>query len=221
MKKLFYIARYTALAVLLLLLSAWAPVLAQNVVFQGQTTSLAVAQKSGDVYSWELYDDGTVNFATTPGNCPVTSAIFAGSNTGPIVNVTWLKKGIYFFKVTAYTASGCTNNIEVGIIEVKEPLPTAVITARDPICAGETSSMEVTLTGFGPWHLTYTDGTNIWTEPGIPGNKYILRVSPTVPTWYWVIKLTDLWGINNDPSNKVLLEVNPRPVSSKIYQYEP
>lgn len=106
-------------------------------------------------------------------------------------------------------------------MEVKQALPTAVITPPGPICVGETSSMEVTLTGTGPWELTYTDGTNVWTKPGIPGKTYILRVSPIVPTQYWVIKLTDFWGTNNDPSNKVMLEVNPKPVSSKIYQYEP
>ena len=195
--------------------------MAQNVVYQGQTSTLAVDSVSGETYSWELYDNGAVNFATDPGNCPVTSAIFVGGNAHASVQVKWLKPGIYFYKVTAWNVSGCTSNIEVGIMEVKQALPTAVITPPDPICVGETSSMEVTLTGTGPWELTYTDGTNVWTESGIPGKTYILRVSPIVPTGYWVIKLKDFWGTNNDPSNKVLLEVNPRPVSSKIYQYEP
>jgi hypothetical protein len=221
MKKILYIARYTTLAVLLLLLQALAPAMAKSVVYQGEISTLSVNQVLGETYSWELYDNGAVNFATAPGNCPVTSAIFVGSNLGASVQVKWLKPGIYFFKVTAWSVSGCTNNVEIGIMEVKQALPTAVITPPGPICVGETSSMEVTLTGTGPWELTYTDGTNVWTEPGIPGKTYVLRVSPIVPTWYWVIKLTDLWGTNNVPSDKVLLEVNPKPVSSKIYQYEP
>ena len=83
-------------------------------VFVGQTIELSVLEMPGDTYSWELYNDVTgINFATDPGNCPPTEAQFTGGiNTGPIVHVTWLSPGTYFYKVTAQR-SGCTMNLKV------------------------------------------------------------------------------------------------------------
>lgn len=216
-----YILRYKALAVLLLLLLAMAPALAQNVVYQGETTPLAVVNVPGETYEWELYNDGTVNFAVVPGNCPVTSAIFVGGNVGASINVQWLQPGFYFFKVTARDAANCTNNIKVGMIEVKPALPTAIITPPADICVGQTASLEVTLTGVGPWELTYTDGTNFWTETGINTTTYLLRVSPIVTSQYWIAEVKDVNGTNSVPSDKVTLNVNPKPVSSTIYQHDP
>ena len=99
---------------------AVAPAMAQtNTVYAGQTTPLTVVDLVGDTYTWELYNEVTgINFAVTPGNCPPGKAIFQGEiNTGSSVNVTWLKAGTYFFKVTAVKA-GCTDNLKIGKITV-------------------------------------------------------------------------------------------------------
>jgi len=221
MKELLYIARYPALAVLLLLLLALAPAMAQLVVYQGETSTLTVVQEPGDTYEWELYNNGTVNFATVPGNCPVTSAIFVGGNTGASVNVKWLEPGIYFFKVTAYDITGCTNNLKIGIVEVKPSIPTAVLTQPDPdwICIGDKTILEVTLTGVAPWEFTYTDGTSFWTVKDIADASYQLQLSPTATAQYWITSVKDIRGTNPTPSARVLIVVNPKPDISKIYQY--
>jgi hypothetical protein len=197
--------------------------MAVTVVYQGETTPLTVVEVAGHTYSWELYDDGTVNFATVPGNCPVTSANFVGSNSGASVNVKWMKAGIYFFKVTALDAAGCAMNFKIGMLEVKEAKPTAVITPPIPdyICNGETASLEIIFTGEGPWDITYTDGTNFRTVTGITESPYLLKVSPNVPTMYRVTEVKNVNGTNTEPSDAVWLIVNPKPVSSKIYLYEP
>ena len=210
-----------ALVVLLPLLMAMAPAMAQTVVYQGETSPLSVDPVPGDTYQWELYNDGTVNFAVVPGNCPATAAVFVGGSTGASVNVKWLQPGTYFFKVTAYNATHCTNNLKIGIFEVKPSLPTAVLTPPQPICIGETASIEVTLTGFAPWDLTYTDGINTWTESGITESVHLLKVSPKTTTSYWVTQVKDPNGTNTLPSAAVSLTVNPKPKSSKIYLYEP
>jgi hypothetical protein len=114
-------------------------------------------------------------------------------------------------------------NAAIGVLEVKENLPTAVITPPDPvgICSGETAILEINLSGTGPWNLTYTDGINLRTLKNITDAKYLLRVSPVVPTSYWITEVSNVNGTNTEPSEKVILEVNPRPVSSKIYQHDP
>jgi len=221
MNKLLYTTRCKAWTLILPLLLAMAPAMAQTVVYVGDTTPLAVVPVSGDTYQWELYSDGTVNFAAVPGNCPASSADFVGGSTGPSVIVKWLKTGTYFFKVTAYVAAHCTNNLKIGMILVKDALPTATISPPDPICKGETGSLSVALTGTGPWNITYTDGVNSWTVTAIATTPYVLTVSPKTTTNYWITQVTDQNGTNNAPSPPVTLQVNPRPDSSKIYLYQP
>ena len=74
----------------------------------------------GDTYTWELYSDSTVNFATTDGNVPSTMAEFVHGNTGPSVEVIWHEPGVYFYKVEAWNAIACTNHLKVGRIVILE-----------------------------------------------------------------------------------------------------
>jgi len=217
MKKLLYILRPVWTALLLLLL-ALAPAMAQT-VYKGDTTPLSVIPVPGDTYKWEIYRDSTVNFATAPADTPGTTFTFPGGNIGPSVNVTWLDKGTYFFKVTALNITGCTNNIKIGIIRVKENLPTAVIADPAVICAGAQVSLEITFTGIGPWTFTYTDGTTDWTGSAGMTNPYTLIITPgpVTDTDYWIKSLTDPNGTNTVISNKVTQKVNPLPVPSAIH----
>ena len=112
-----YIGRLV-LVVLLPILLALAPARAQTVVPQGSSNTLVVVAVPGDSYSWEIYNDPSVNFATVPGNCPATAATFVGANTGPSVVVQWLQPGIYFYKVTARDATLCTMNFKIGMFKV-------------------------------------------------------------------------------------------------------
>ena len=221
MNRLLHDIKRLALAVILLMLMAMAPAVAQTVVYVSDATPLSVVPVSGDTYQWELYSDGTVNFATTAGNCPVTSATFLGGSTGPVVQVKWLKTGTYFFKVTAYDPTHCTNNLKIGMITVIAAQPTATLAPPDPICKGETGSLSVALGGTGPWNITYTDGVNNWTVTAIATSPYVLTVSPKATTNYWITRVTDQNGTNTAPSPSVTLQVNPKPASSKIYLYQP
>ena len=221
MNRLLHDSIRLALVVLLPLLIAVAPAMAQTIVYQGDTTKLAVNQMPGDTYEWELYNVGSVNFATTPGNCPGTSADFVGGNTGPIINVNWLKTGTYFFKVTAIDAANCTNNLKIGMVTVKAARPTARIMPPTAICTGVTDSLSVVLTGIAPWDVTFTDGTKIWTVPGISTTTYVLIVSPKTTTNYWITQVKDKNELNVEATEPVKLQVNPKPKSSKIYLYQP
>lgn len=209
-----------ALVVMLPLLLALAPAMAQTVVYQNESTTLAVVQVPGDTYEWEIYSDGTVNFAKVSGNCPATSADFVGVNTGASVNVKWFKPGTYFYKVTAHDATNCTMNLKIGIIVVKEALPTAIISPpTNPICTGDTAPLEVTLTGTGPWSITYTDGTTPVTINIITSTSYMIPVSPKSNTYYSIISVTDTNGTNNTPTTPITLIVNPKPAMSKITSF--
>lgn len=222
MIRLLYIARFSTIAVLLLLLSALAPAMAQNVTNKNEITDLAVDSIPGDVYIWELYSDSTVNFATVPGDSNPTYAEFVGGNSAAKVKVLWKEIGTYFFKVTAYNAAGCTDNIAIGIMKVKPPLPVGTLTTV-AICSGDPAKLTVELTETPPWSFTYTDGTTTWTETNVLTSPWEVTVNPgpAITTDFWIISVTNPNGTNVRPSVHVPLVVNPKPKSSVIYLYEP
>jgi hypothetical protein len=207
------------LLVLVPLLMAMAPAMAQNTVYAGQTSTLSVVVVPGETYEWELYNDVTsLNLAVVPGNCPVTDAFFVGGvNTGPNVQVTWLVPGTYYFKVTATTS--CTNNMAIGEMIVLYDLPTAIIQPPPPICVGDSAHLTVILTGTAPWSITLTDGVNNFVFNNITSSPFNLTV-PVIPlatTTYWISEVTDAHGTNTTPSPQVVQVVNPRPSPIIIY----
>jgi hypothetical protein len=223
MKKFLYIARYPALAILLVWLSALAPAMAQNVTNKNEITELVVDSVPGEIYIWELYSDSTLDFAVTPGvTTSDTYFEFVGGNNGAKVRVLWKEIGTYFFKVTAYNAAGCTDNIEVGIMKVKPPLPVGTLTTV-AICSGDPAKLTVDLTEVGPWSFTFTDGTNTWTETNVLTTPWIVTVNPgpMINTDFWITSVTNRNGTNIRPSPKVTQIVYPKPRSSVIYLYEP
>ncbi len=228
MKRLLYIARYLVLAVLLLLLLALAPVLAQNVVYQGQTTPLGVNPNPGDTYEWELYNDGTVDFAKVSGACPTNLADFVGGNTGATVNVEWKKPGTYFFKVTARDVTGCTSNLKIGIVKVLSSLPKAVLDISPAdICIGESAELKVIFSGKDPWSMKLQakdkNGIVVSNYSGIDafGNPLKIPVNPKLTTEYTVIEVSNVYGVQTIPSNSVTLTVHPLPEKTPIYLKKP
>jgi hypothetical protein len=206
---------------IMLAASAMVTAMAQTTVYTGQSTILSVVPVPGDSYIWELYNNvNGLNLAVVPGNCPAQSAVFDGGvNTGPVVSVTWLEPGTYYYKVIA-NRGGCTSNLKLGRIVVEaQQLPTAVIAQPDPICKGDSTELTITLTGSAPWSFKLSDGTNIAIYTNISASPYEVHVNPDVTTTYQVIEVTDTSGTNTTPSQPVQLMVKPRPVSSQIYQY--
>jgi hypothetical protein len=226
MKKFLYIARFPALAVLLLCLSALAPAQAQNVVYQDDITTLKVKQQPGDVYVWELYNDSTVDFAVVPGACPTSLADFVGGNIGSSVQVEWKEPGIYFYKVTGMNASGCTMNIAIGKVKVKPAIPWAELTLSPvEICEGESAELRVTFYGRAPWDMKLqatdllTGKSVIQNYTGIPkaSNPFLITVNPKADTEYTVIEVSNKYGATTVASNSVTLTVHPLPKNTAIY----
>ena len=212
-------------------LLAMAPAMAQtNSAFVGQSVELSVVEIPGDTYSWELYNDVSgINFATDPGNCPPEEALFTGGiNTGPVVHVTWFSPGTYFYKVTAQR-SGCTMNLKVGKIVIEHPLPTAILSLAQPsTCIGQPASFQVSFTGTPPWSITYRvtkpdATTQDITVNNLTGSPSEIPFNPSMPGIYTfeVISVTDAYRTSTTPSNIITLTVNPKPSSSRIYQYDP
>lgn len=222
MHKLLNIARFAVATVILSALFAVASAQQkENVVHQGETTPLSVVEVPGETYLWELYVDSTQNFATYPGDCPTNLADFVGGNTGAAVQVHWKQPGIYFFKVTAYSVTGCTDNIGIGRMKVVPSIPTAKLFPV-AICQGDPLKIHVSLKGTPPFSFWITDGKNSFGPyTAVPDTAYdaVINPPPKISTEYWVKEgLRDTWGINPATSDTVLQVVNPKPDMSPIYR---
>jgi len=204
--------------VLLHLLVALAPAMAQNVARTGETSIISIEQQPGDTYMWTLYNDSTVNFAVTPGTVVQSYAEFVGDTNSSTVTILWKEPGVYFFKVNATDITGCTNNLKIGRVKVLLGVK-ATIEASPVVCAGETVTLTVTLEGIPPWEYTYTDGTNSWTVSNVLTSPSVITLTPgpVITTDYWITSVKDSYGTNTTPSAKTTQQVNPLPAPSTIY----
>ena len=168
---------------------------------------------------WTLYNDSTVNFAVDPGTVVQPYAEFVGDTNSSTVTILWKQAGVYFFKVNATDLTGCTQNLKIGRVRVLHPIPTAKLEASPAVCAGETISLTVTLTGTAPWEYTYTDGTNSWTVSNVLTSPSVITLTPgpVITTDYWITSVKDSYGTNTTPSAKATQQINPLPAPSTIY----
>jgi hypothetical protein len=130
--------------------------------------------------------------------------------------------GTYFIRVTANDS--CTDNLKVGMIVVEECYSTAIFLEPEEVCSPDTAWMTIEITGgIGPWDVSYTDGTTIWTIEDITSSPYTFALDPNPPPGtyqYWIVSVTNGYGLTNDtPSPPVTLIIKPKPVTSPIYRY--
>jgi uncharacterized protein (TIGR02145 family) len=183
-----------------------------NIVYAGEESMLGVEPIAGATYQWDLYaDNTTINFATVPGNCPVTDAFFVAGNTSPTVTVKWVNPGIYYFRVIVQEPSGCMN-LKLGRMEVTTTMPEATWVIPPPVCIGQSTNLQIQLSGFPPWSLTYTENGNPFTINNINTSPLLIPVTPVSTTTYYITSVTD--GNGNTNTNQVgpaILEVLPTP----------
>jgi gliding motility-associated-like protein len=153
---------------------------------------------------WDItYFDGTSSTTVTANSTPHTISV------NPTATTT--------YTVTALVDANCTadaGDMTGAAVITVNPRPTAVISGSEIICNGETASLTVTLTGTGPWSLTYTDGVTPATV-NINASPYTLNVNPTVSSSYNLTALSDAncTALGGDLSGAGDVTVNPRPSS--------
>ncbi len=106
------------------------------------------------------------------------------------------------------TDNGCFDVAQITIQGM--PLPTATLSDPQTICAGETVSVEVTLTGDAPFQLSYSDGVQIFDET-VPTNIFRTAVSPDSTATYRLISMMDSNGCTGVANDTTLITVNNGP----------
>ncbi len=123
----------------------------------------------------------------------------------------YLDAGVYEYKITKVTdAIGCES---VFTNEAKKNFslkasPTAIIfPASDNqttklIYAGSKLKLQVQFTGKAPFSLQYTDGTTTTDVNDINANPYLLELTPTVNTTYYLLSVSDANGCSSRVVNQ-------------------
>ena len=113
------------------------------------------------------------------------------------------------YSKTLKTQTGC-DSIATLILTVN-PLATAAFSGIPTICPGVPTSLNLNLTGAGPWKVVYSDGTSSHTIDSITVSPYQLSVSPAVTTTYTVTSVSNKTCINPNLKNSFTLAVIPSP----------
>ena len=229
MKRLIYHIIHRVPGILLALLTV-ASAMAQKPVQRFEVTrcdtlQLQIEEMPGDEYTWEIYSDSTVNFATASGDMePVLYFENGMYRDVSSVRVLGLPPGSYFVKVTAWDEVECTNNLLVFRMDVIGTPPPEVF--GDSLCIGEVPMVRVVFTGTGPWDFTYTYGDGVNHVNGIGHTddpEYIFQITDPLPegkTTFWIMEVTDACTVKTyetDERPGAGILIYPKPTNSKIY----
>lgn len=141
------------------------------------TPPVITTPNGGSVYTW--YNDVLLTNPLTTGTTPTNIQLGFSSAA---VNVTTV--------FVTETFNGCEGSAASITLTVNE-LSTAEITGSTTICNGQSTNLNFTFTGTGPWNFQYSDGVTTF-----PGNSVAssasISVSPTAATTYTLISVTDV-----------------------------
>jgi PKD repeat protein len=119
------------------------------------------------------------------------------------------------YTITSVTdANGCTNT-GIGNATVSfYPVPTATISGTTSVCAGQSATVTVTLTGAAPYDFIYTDGVTPVTVTNHPTNVYTFSVTPAAAVTYTLVSMEDNNGCTGTLSGSATITINAQPVLS-------
>ncbi len=226
---------YRALGILLVVLTvanarAQEPVM--NLVFdQCDTIEFSVVDMPGDRYTWDIYDDLTLNYALENNHLDRSLYFVDGNYEGSTVYVTGLEPGIFVVRIMVWDETECTNNLKIFIIEVVPKIPEVELVGAEA-CFGDPTSVRIIFTGTGPYTIQYTIGDALTpTVVNINGNVEnpeveipITEPLPIGETSFWLISVEDgckAYEFPEDERPRTGIIIYPKPTNSKIYVKDP
>jgi gliding motility-associated-like protein len=131
------------------------------------------------------------------------------TNQGNCLDIDWT--GLQSGNVCVTANSDCGESPQVCIQVTVNEAPTAVLSGMGEFCegSGDAIELEVDLTGTSPWELTYSDGTNTFTESNIDVSPFIIPA--TVAGTYTLTDVTDATICPGQVSGSAEVTENPLP----------
>jgi gliding motility-associated-like protein len=106
---------------------------------------------------------------------------------------------------TLISRSGC-DSLATLVLTVR-PLATATLSGPSGLCLGDSTTINLALTGTPPWTVVYTDGTNNYTINNITSSPYQFMVAPKKTTTYSLVSVEELKCTNVNPNSSVTVTV--------------
>jgi hypothetical protein len=167
--------------------------------------------------STEIYTVGVI--ANTTGytwTVPAGVSINSGQGTSTL-NVTYTAAAVDG-SITVVGTNACGSGTSSSLLIDVEPRPTVVLSASGPtiICNGESTTLQLDLTGTANWDYTYTNGTAT-VNGTATGTPFTITVSPATTRTYQITALEDANSCVSqatDISGTVTVNVTPRPTST-------
>ncbi|MBD0257986.1 MAG: PKD domain-containing protein, partial [Cytophagales bacterium] len=125
--------------------------LSKGLACPGQPTQFTATSSDvspGAQYLWDFNNDGTTDATTT---------------TNTTTNL-YPSPGSYTAKVTVLQG-GCQGSATIPVSIVARA--TAVLTGGGPVCAADSATVSIALTGTGPWVVSYSNGPTTFITSGI------------------------------------------------------
>jgi uncharacterized repeat protein (TIGR01451 family) len=134
------------------------------------------------------------------------SATISGATNAQSVSINAGASGSFTLTLSLTNASGCSSTCSKTVTILS--LPTAVVSGGGTICPGNSANIQATLTGTGPWTLTWSDGV---TQANVAASPATRSVSPTSTTTYSVTTVTDA-NCANSGTGSATVTVNSAPL---------
>ena len=141
---------------------------------------------------WTItYYDGTTATTVTANSSPYIITATATAN----------------YTVTAVSDANCTGTFSGNATVMLNSLPTATISGGGAICSGSSTSVNIDLTGIGPWSVTYNDGSTS-TSVTTSSSPYVITANAAAT--YTVTSVTDA-NCSGTSTGSAIVSVTPLP----------
>ncbi len=155
------------------------------------------------------------------GSKPFTLRYTNFTDTVTVLNINTYEYDFYVnvlqnsqYKLISVTDVMCAGNVYGGTYFIQsEPLPTAAILPHSAVCPGESTQLQVNLTGHAPWNITWFDGTNHQVN-NIFQSPYFINVAINTTHTYSLNAVSDSYCNATNLGQPVVLSVNNKPTAT-------
>ncbi|MCX6282208.1 MAG: PKD domain-containing protein [Bacteroidetes bacterium] len=120
--------------------------------------------------------------------------------------------GHVFLTMSVNGLMQCGSHLATDTVRVDlRQLPLAVISGNQTICAGDATTLSISLSGTTPWSFVYTDGTSNYPVNNVLVSPYIININPLVNTTYSIVSMHDAYCSANYPISSFTIGVYPKP----------
>jgi PKD repeat protein len=117
------------------------------------------------------------------------------------------------YTITSVTDNNDCTNTGIGNATVSYwPVPSATLSGTTAVCAGQSATLTISLTGAAPYTFVYTDGTTPVTVTGHPTNTYTFTVTPSAAVTYTLVSMEDNHGCEGTLSGSATVTIHAQPV---------